>query len=160
MKNQQVDLIASLARFAVYLRDVRTKSGQVDALVIDVRFNDGETVNAISLKILKTVICNESERVELARSGAFNTIAGRVAAYEGRVKVRNMARRHGAPTPVHQRTVDLGNNEQYSEGIFDHGSQGFLAMTATASRWFKTRNGAERYLIRVCPDVAKKVGLI
>lgn len=45
-------------------------------------------------------------------------------------------------------TIDLGNNEQISTGIFDNGDGTFTAMTFTASKTFKTRKGAEKWLAR------------
>jgi hypothetical protein len=42
-------------------------------------------------------------------------------------------------------TLDLGNNESVSRGVFE-GPDGFLAMTYTKSKMFKTRKGAEAWL--------------
>lgn len=44
-------------------------------------------------------------------------------------------------------TVDLGNNESMSRGIVEDGD-GFLALTFTQSKRFKTRAGAQRWLDR------------
>lgn len=43
--------------------------------------------------------------------------------------------------------IDLGNNETASVGIFAT-SDGYLAMTRSASKAFKTRRGAEKWLAR------------
>jgi len=45
-------------------------------------------------------------------------------------------------------TIDLGNNESMSRGIFENADGSFLAMTFTQSKTFKTRAGAERWLVR------------
>lgn len=45
-------------------------------------------------------------------------------------------------------TIDLGNNESMSRGIFPQADGTFLAMTFTQSKTFKTRAGAERWLAR------------
>lgn len=45
-------------------------------------------------------------------------------------------------------TIDLGNNESVSRGIFPQPDGTFLAMTFSASKTFKTRRGAERWLER------------
>lgn len=45
-------------------------------------------------------------------------------------------------------TIDLGNNESMTRGIFDNADGTFLAMTFTQSKTFKTRAGAERWLAR------------
>lgn len=45
-------------------------------------------------------------------------------------------------------TIDLGNNETASAGVFLQADGTFLAMTFTASRYFKTRAGAERWLAK------------
>ncbi len=45
-------------------------------------------------------------------------------------------------------TVDMGNNETLSRGVFPQADGRFLAMTLSASRWFKTRAGAEKWLAR------------
>jgi len=44
-------------------------------------------------------------------------------------------------------TLDLGNNETVSRGIYEV-PEGFLAMTFTKSKTFKTRKGAERWLAK------------
>lgn len=46
------------------------------------------------------------------------------------------------------KTLDLGNNEQISKGVFDNGDGTFTAMTFTQSKNFKTRKGAEKWLAR------------
>ncbi len=45
-------------------------------------------------------------------------------------------------------TLDLGNNEQISRGVFPQADGSFLAMTFTQSKTLKTREGAERWLAR------------
>lgn len=45
-------------------------------------------------------------------------------------------------------TVDLGNNESASTGVFPQADGTFLAMTLTQSRTFKTRGGAESWFAR------------
>ena len=45
-------------------------------------------------------------------------------------------------------TIDLGNNESASIGVFPQTDGTFLAMTLSASKTFKTRKGAERWLAR------------
>jgi len=45
-------------------------------------------------------------------------------------------------------TLDLGNNEQISKGIFENADGTFTAMTFTQSKDFKTRKGAENWLAR------------
>lgn len=46
-------------------------------------------------------------------------------------------------------TIDLGNNESVSRGVFEQSDGTFLAMTFTRSKRFKTRKGAERWLARM-----------
>lgn len=46
------------------------------------------------------------------------------------------------------KALDLGNNEQISTGVADNGDGTFTAMTYTASKTFKTRKGAEKWLAR------------
>jgi len=45
-------------------------------------------------------------------------------------------------------TIDLGNNESVSRGIFENTDGTFTALTFSASKTFKTRKGAERWLAR------------
>ncbi len=45
-------------------------------------------------------------------------------------------------------TIDLGNNESVSRGVFPQADGTFLAMTYTKSKTFKTRAGADRWLAR------------
>ncbi len=45
-------------------------------------------------------------------------------------------------------TIDLGNNESLSRGVFPQRDGTFLAMTFTRSKTFKTRKGAERWYAR------------
>ena len=44
------------------------------------------------------------------------------------------------------KTVDLGNNETVSRGVFPQADGTFLAMTFTTSKTFKTEKGALRWL--------------
>ena len=43
-------------------------------------------------------------------------------------------------------TQDTGNNESLTRGVFPQGDGTFLAMTFTASKPFKTRRGAVKWL--------------
>lgn len=45
-------------------------------------------------------------------------------------------------------TIDLGNNESMSQGVFPQADGTFLAMTFVQSKEFKTRKGAERWYAR------------
>lgn len=45
------------------------------------------------------------------------------------------------------RTIDMGNNETRSIGVFESDG-GFMALTLAASKGFKTRKGAEKWLAR------------
>lgn len=45
-------------------------------------------------------------------------------------------------------TIDLGNNESIGRGAFPTADGRFLALAYTASKTFKTRGGAERWLAR------------
>lgn len=49
-------------------------------------------------------------------------------------------------TETHK-TIDLGNNEVRSIGIFEQ-ANGFMALTLAQSKTFKTRVGAERWLAK------------
>lgn len=42
-------------------------------------------------------------------------------------------------------TIDMGNNETLSRGVFPQADGTFLAITFTRSRSFKTHAGAERW---------------
>ena len=44
------------------------------------------------------------------------------------------------------KTIDLGNNETVSRGVFPQADGTFLAMTFTTSKTFKTLAGAVRWL--------------
>lgn len=44
------------------------------------------------------------------------------------------------------KTIDMGNNETASRGVFPQADGTFLAMTFTKSRTFKTFAGARRWL--------------
>lgn len=44
------------------------------------------------------------------------------------------------------KTLDLGNNETLSRGLFPQADGTFLAMTYSQSKTFKTRKGAVRWL--------------
>jgi hypothetical protein len=46
------------------------------------------------------------------------------------------------------KTLDLGNNESLSSGVFPQRDGTFLAMTFCRSKYFKTRKGAERWHAR------------
>ena len=56
-------------------------------------------------------------------------------------------------------TEDMGNNETRSFGVFNQGDQGWLAMSRTQSRWFKTEAGAKKWFTRNFPELAVQVGL-
>jgi Protein of unknown function (DUF1391) len=56
------------------------------------------------------------------------------------------------------KTEDMGNNETRSYGIFKE-SQGWLAMSRTQSKWFKTEKGAINWLKRNYPNLAQKIGI-
>lgn len=43
-------------------------------------------------------------------------------------------------------TIDLGNNEQISKGIYKNNDGTYTAMTFTKSKDFKTLKGAEKWL--------------
>ena len=45
-------------------------------------------------------------------------------------------------------TIDLGNNESMSAGVFPQADGSFLAMTFSQSKHFKTRGGADRWFAR------------
>lgn len=45
------------------------------------------------------------------------------------------------------KTIDLGNGESMSRGVFET-PDGWLALTFTQSKMFKTKAGAERWLAR------------
>jgi hypothetical protein len=45
-------------------------------------------------------------------------------------------------------TLDLGNNESVSCGIFPQNDGTFLALTFSASKTFKTEAGARKWLAR------------
>lgn len=46
------------------------------------------------------------------------------------------------------KTLDLGNNETVSTGVVDNGDGTFTALTFSASKTFKTRKGAEKWLAK------------
>jgi hypothetical protein len=50
------------------------------------------------------------------------------------------------------KTLDLGNNETISRGIYAQSDGTFLAMSFTKSRTFKTIKGAEKWLGRASPN--------
>lgn len=52
--------------------------------------------------------------------------------------------------PLATRTIDIGNNETLSRGIFPQADGTFMAMTFSQSKDFKTRKGAERWLLKMC----------
>lgn len=45
-------------------------------------------------------------------------------------------------------TIDLGNNESMSRGVFPQADGTFLALTFSQSKTFKTRKGAEQWIAR------------
>lgn len=45
-------------------------------------------------------------------------------------------------------TINTGNNESISKGVFDNRDGTFTAMTFTKSKDFKTRKGAENWVRR------------
>jgi hypothetical protein len=45
-------------------------------------------------------------------------------------------------------TLDLGNNESVSRGVFPQNDGTFLALTFSDSKTFKTEAGADRWLAR------------
>jgi hypothetical protein len=45
-------------------------------------------------------------------------------------------------------TLDLGNNETLSRGVFPQNDGTFLALTYSTSKTFKTEAGANRWLAR------------
>lgn len=52
---------------------------------------------------------------------------------------------HNSPmTTAHH----IGNNEVISTGYRFMGEQGYLALTSTESKWFKTETGAVKWLAR------------
>lgn len=44
--------------------------------------------------------------------------------------------------------LDLGNNEELSQGVFENSDGTYLALTFTKSKNFKTKKGAIRWLRR------------
>ncbi len=46
------------------------------------------------------------------------------------------------------KTINLGNGESVSKGVFENSDGTFTAMTFTKSKDFKTRKGAESWLKR------------
>jgi hypothetical protein len=62
----------------------------------------------------------------------------RVVVYLGLVTTKNI-------------TIDLGNNESMSRGVFPTPDGRFLALTFTQSKTFKTLKGAEKWLARKTP---------
>jgi hypothetical protein len=51
-------------------------------------------------------------------------------------------------TPDGNQTIDLGNNESMSRGVFPSADGTFLALGFSQSKSFKTRRGAEKWLER------------
>lgn len=49
------------------------------------------------------------------------------------------------------KTIDLGNNEVASRGVFKNNDGTFTAMTYTQSKTFKTEAGAKRWLAARTP---------
>mgnify|MGYP006315454513 FL=1 len=54
-----------------------------------------------------------------------------------------------ATSPTVTRTIDMGNNESLTRGVFPQADGTFLALTFSQSKEFKTRIGAERWLARM-----------
>lgn len=46
------------------------------------------------------------------------------------------------------KTIDLGNNESASRGVFPQADGTFLAMTFSESRTFRTRAAADRWFAK------------
>ena len=61
----------------------------------------------------------------------------------------NIADKKSPPTMKNQ-TLDLGNNEQISRGIFPQADGTYLAMTFSKSKTFKSRVAAEKWLAKFC----------
>ena len=64
---------------------------------------------------------------------------------------------------VQNRTIDLGNGESLSRGVFPNSDGTFTALTFAKSKTFKTEAGAIRWLIKNCGEgihVLKKPILI
>ena len=61
-------------------------------------------------------------------------------------------------TTTNHTTLDLGNNESLVCGIFPQADGTFDALTFTATKNFKTRKGAEKWLARrgFNPDGSRK----
>lgn len=53
-----------------------------------------------------------------------------------------------APAAFENVTIDMGNNESLSRGIYPQADGTFLALSFSASRDFKTYKGAVRWLAR------------
>lgn len=47
---------------------------------------------------------------------------------------------------MNNQTIDLGNNEKISKGIYKNNDGTYTAMTFTKSKDFKTLKGAEKWL--------------
>ena len=45
-------------------------------------------------------------------------------------------------------TIDTGNNESMSRGVFHMPNGMWLAMTFSRSKWFKTERGARRWYLK------------
>lgn len=82
-------------------------------------------------------------RVESKKS----ILAGKLGEIDSLEKAIDGAARQAtvAPQPT-TTTTDLGNNDSVSRGLAVNGDGTFTAMTATESKTFKTRSGAERWL--------------
>lgn len=61
--------------------------------------------------------------------------------------IRGAAFRGDTAETLH-RTIDLGNNESLSRGVFRNSDGTWTALTFAESRDFKTKRGAERWLAR------------
>lgn len=59
-----------------------------------------------------------------------------------------LRKRGSAKNRSPNRTIDLGNNESLSRGVFENSDGTWTALTFAESRDFKTKRGAERWLAR------------
>ena len=60
-------------------------------------------------------------------------------------------------TLIENTTLDLGNNESAVIGIFPQADGTFLAMTSTASKEYKTRRGAVRWMAQRGVEILTQV---
>lgn len=59
-----------------------------------------------------------------------------------------------------QQTLDLGNNEQVSRGVFPNEDGTFTAMTFTKSKTFKTPGGAQKWYARQTGGLTQIAGRV